>query len=215
MTFPLNEKGGWIVPPRTVIAEESEVPDYSEFGKFCTFGSGCEFGCCCKFAFGCKFGNHCVFRYGCAFGSGTFGYSCHFGRECTFASCCDFSSSCVFETDCTFDRCCTFAKYCKLARGCTLDKGCEFGACINLVGCTVLDLVVKRFMTLANVDGSGCQVLIVLGECGNIKVETGCFQGTVKELCSRAKSEGKLVYVAVITAAAKAMKTYENQQPTG
>jgi hypothetical protein len=56
---------------------------------------------------------------------------------------------------------------------------------------------------LANVDGSNRQIKIVRSDEGEIKIEAGCFIGTLDEFIAKAKSEGKLRYVAVISAIAE------------
>ena len=61
-------------------------------------------------------------------------------------------------------------------------------------------------MTMANVDGTGRQIKLVYGTCGNVKVEAGCFCGTVDEFCVKAEGEGKTMYSAVVKAVASTMK---------
>ena len=68
---------------------------------------------------------------------------------------------------------------------------------------TVAGVKVRRLMTLANVDGSGRQVL-VLAHTEGVKIECGCFSGTLDEFCARADSEGKKRYSRVVRAAVEA-----------
>lgn len=89
MDFPLNKRGGWIVPDETVIHYDIIVPPYSQFGykcKFgddCVFGDGCKFGEWCEFGDRCEFGDDCEFSKWCQFGDGCeFGYGCKFGNKC-------------------------------------------------------------------------------------------------------------------------------------
>ena len=68
---------------------------------------------------------------------------------------------------------------------------------------TVAGVKVRRLMTMANVDGSGRQVL-VLAHTEGVKIECGCFSGTLDEFCARADSEGKKRYSRVVRAAVEA-----------
>ena len=70
-------------------------------------------------------------------------------------------------------------------------------------GCTWLGVKVKSWLTLANVDGSNRQIKVVRSDEDEIKIEAGCFVGTLDEFIAKAKSEGKLRYVAVISAIAE------------
>ena len=119
--FELNAKGGWIVPARTEIQDETVIPDYSELGDFCTLGHGC-----------------------------------------------------------------------------TLGYGCKLGENTNWLNTTV-----KSWLTLANVDGSGRQIKIVRGTDSQIKIEAGCFLGTLEEFLAKAKEENKFRYVSIIGAIAE------------
>jgi len=58
---------------------------------------------------------------------------------------------------------------------------------------------------LSNIDGSGRQIKIFIHE-DEETIEAGCFKGTLKEFCAKAKEEDKLRYVRIITAVVKADK---------
>ena len=76
-------------------------------------------------------------------------------------------------------------------------------------GCTWLGVQVYKWLTLANVDGSGRQLKVVVAVDGSVKVEAGCFVGTADEFCDRAKDEGKGTYVAVVRAVVQALTSKE------
>ena len=94
---------------------------------------------------------------------------------------------------CTLGDCCTLGDDCKLGNFCKLGDGCAW-----------LGVTVESWLTLANVDGTGRQVKVVK-HAGGIKVEAGCFAGTLEEFTAKAESEGKLRYVAVIKAIAEVL----------
>lgn len=87
---------------------------------------------------------------------------------------------------------------CTIGDDCTIGNGCKIGDY-----CTWLEVKVKSWLTLANVDGSNRQIKAVRSYEGEIKIEAGCFIGNLDEFFAKAKSEGKLRYVAVIGAIAK------------
>ena len=87
---------------------------------------------------------------------------------------------------------------------CTIGNGCSIGD-----GCTWLGVRASKWLTLANVDGSGRQLKVVVAVDGSVKVEAGCFVGTADEFCDRAKDEGKGTYVSVVRAVAQALTTSE------
>ena len=60
-------------------------------------------------------------------------------------------------------------------------------------------------MNMSNVDGSGRKILIIVHK-GGIKIEAGCFDGTLDEFCAKAEVEGKTRYVKVVKAAALALQ---------
>jgi len=63
---------------------------------------------------------------------------------------------------------------------------------------------VVRFLTLANVSGSGRQITLIQHADGAL-VRAGCFLGTPEEFAARAKAEGKDLYAAAIPAVVEAM----------
>ena len=95
---------------------------------------------------------------------------------------------------CTIGDGCTIGNYCTIGDGCTIGNGC-----------TWLGVQVSKWLTLANVDGSGRQLKVVVAVDGSVKVEAGCFVGTADEFCDRAKDEGKGTYVAVVRAVVQAL----------
>ena len=112
--------------------------------------------------------------------------------------------------DCTLGNYCTLGDRCKLGDDCTLGNGCTLGdRCALGDRCSWLGLKVRRFMTAANIDGSGRRVKIVLGTCATVRVEAGCFVGSADEFCAKAESEGKHTYARVVRAIAGAIKEDE------
>ena len=81
-----------------------------------------------------------------------------------------------------------------------LGDGLRFGRRLQMSGCKVLAL-----MCMSNVDGSGRKINIIVHTDG-IKVEAGCFGGSLDEFCEKAESEGKTRYVRVVRAAAEALQ---------
>ena len=81
--------------------------------------------------------------------------------------------------------------------------------CIIGYGCTWLGVQVYKWLTLANVDGSGRQLKVVVAVDGSVKVEAGCFVGTADEFCKKAAAEGKGTYVAVVRAVVQALTSKE------
>jgi hypothetical protein len=67
-----------------------------------------------------------------------------------------------------------------------------------------MGVTVQSWLTLGNVDGTGRQVKVVKHAEG-VRVEAGCFQGTLEEFCAKAASEGKDRYVRVVSAVAATM----------
>ena len=82
----------------------------------------------------------------------------------------------------------------------TLGDKLRFGKRLKLSGCKVLAL-----MCLSNVDGSGRKLNVIVHTEG-IKIEAGCFGGTLDEFCEKAVSEGKTRYARVVRAAAEALQ---------
>ena len=41
MSYPLNGRGGWMVPDNTVIPKSTEIPALSVLGDWCTLGEEC------------------------------------------------------------------------------------------------------------------------------------------------------------------------------
>ena len=94
-----------------------------------------------------------------------------------------------------------------LGEGCALGEGCTLGDRCTLEGSEFL-----RFMTLSNVDGSCRQILVIVRE-SEINIRAGCFYGTLDAFCERAADEGKPFYVAVVRAAALALRDAIGAKP--
>ena len=60
-------------------------------------------------------------------------------------------------------------------------------------------------MCMSNVDGSGRKINIIV-HTGGIKIEAGCFGGTLDRFCEKAAAEGKTRYARVVRAAAEALQ---------
>ena len=174
--FEVNEKGGWIVPACTVFEKEVVFPDYCEFGDFCKFGYFCKFGDFCEFDDYCEFGRSCKFGNSCKFGSFCkFGYFCKFGHSCEFGHYCKFGHSCEFGNSCNIPK-----------------------------GCILEDVIMQRWTTLSNLDGSGRQILIIVHE-GGAKIRAGCFCGNLDAFVAKVKSEGKEIYAKVVPLVANSL----------
>ena len=82
----------------------------------------------------------------------------------------------------------------------TLGDGLRFGKRLKISGCKALAI-----MCMSNVDGTGRKINIIVHTEG-IKIEAGCFGGTLDEFCEKAASEGKTRYARVVRAAAEALQ---------
>ena len=82
----------------------------------------------------------------------------------------------------------------------SLGDGLRFGRRLQMSGCKVLAL-----MCMSNVDGSGRRINVIV-HAGGIKIEAGCFGGSLDEFCEKAGREGKTRYVRVVRAAAEALQ---------
>ena len=95
---------------------------------------------------------------------------------------------------------------CELGAGSKLGDGCKLGAYCTLGEDAVwLGGTVKHWLTLSNVDGSGRQIKAVRHTDGEVKIEGGCFIGSLDEFVAKAQNEGKSKYVAIISAVASAI----------
>lgn len=84
--------------------------------------------------------------------------------------------------------------------GNTLGNFFKYGNRLTLAGIKVVKL-----MTLANLDGSGRQVKIIVNPDYQIYIEAGCFLGSLSEFLDKAAAEGKRFYITVVKAAAEAL----------
>jgi hypothetical protein len=62
---------------------------------------------------------------------------------------------------------------------------------------TLEGIVAKRWLTMANVDGSGRRILIVT-DGKTTKVRAGCFIGSPQEFSDKAKAENKPLYSTLV-----------------
>lgn len=100
---------------------------------------------------------------------------------------------------------CTLGNWCDIGTGCRLGDGCRLGTGCNLGNdCTLEGVVARHWLTLANVDGTGRQILVV-SDGATTKIRAGCFVGTPDEFVAKAKIEGKTRYASVIPAVVAAM----------
>ena len=105
---------------------------------------------------------------------------------------------------------CTIGDRCRIGNDCTIGYGCSIGNyCTIGYGCTWLGVQVYKWLTLANVDGSGRQLKVVVAVDGSVKVEASCFVGTADEFCKKAAAEGRGTYVAVVRAVVQALTSKE------
>lgn len=74
----------------------------------------------------------------------------------------------------------------------------KFGFRLKMEGVEVINL-----MTMANIDGSGRQIQIIVHTKG-LLIRAGCFVGTLDAFCAKAESENKTRYSKVVRAAAEA-----------
>ena len=112
--------------------------------------------------------------------------------------------------DGTIGHGCTIGNGCRIGYGCSIGNDGTIGnRCIIGYGCTWLGVQVYKWLTLANVDGSGRQLKVVVAVDGSVKVEAGCFVGTADEFCKKAAAEGKGTYVAVVRAVVQALTSKE------
>ena len=72
-------------------------------------------------------------------------------------------------------------------------------------GCELEGMLVKHWLTLANVDGSGRQILVI-NDGKQTLIRAGCFLGNLAEFSERAEDENKTAYVAIITAVVAAIE---------
>ena len=111
----------------------------------------------------------------------------------------EFGACSKFGIGSEFGECSKFGAGSKFGEGSEFGAGSKFGA-----ECSYRGFVFERYMSSANIDGSGRQIKIF--SAGKIvMVEAGCFWGTAKEFCNKAKKEGKDTYFNVVGAIAKAI----------
>lgn len=234
MNFPVNSNGGWDIPDNTLISKPTIIPsrsvvgDNCKFTETCVFGNNVQFGASAYFAEKCQFGEYCTFGkqavagQQCVFGSDCkFADNPHIGKECYFSAYCVFGDSatigtkCIFGVGCKFGDFAVFGSLCQFKTSCKFGSGSmfedaefsgrtEFGSNTRLTNSTMCNVKIDYFLTLANVDGS--QRNIVMIRSGNtVYVSAGCFFGTVDEFCKKATVEHKQMYVYVIKGVAQSI----------
>lgn len=219
MNFLKNKNGGWLVPSRTKLPPNTNIPNFSEIGYECTIG------------------DHSIIG-----GYVSFGKRCHIGPNSTVGSHVEFGDSCVIREYCTIDNCVEFRNHCRifhstkigksaligndvsigdnciidecseLGCGCYIGEGCIIGHRIVAIGdmvniCANVSMegvIVQKIMTLANVDGSGRQVIVIKHKDG-ILIRAGCFAGDLTMFVKKATEEGKMKYVKMIQCACECL----------
>lgn len=87
-----------------------------------------------------------------------------------------------------------FGNGCEIGNWCDIGDRCKIGD-----ECKIDGIACAWFMTAANIDGTGRQILIV-SDGTNTIVRAGCFRGSVDAFVAKAAAEGKSAYAAVIPA---------------
>lgn len=221
---------GTVLSEAVNVPSYSQIGNVCVFANDCTFGRNCKFGNDCKFGANCrfdrenKFGNHTKLGVSCTVAElTTFGNFCSFGAGCTLGYNSQVGISAKFMPDCkigpnsAIDRLAVFGfgcgfglnvsigAYSHFKQDCHFSELCEIGASAELPDKFFLrGTEVSRMFSLANVDGSGRNVIIARTIDNKLVISAGCFFGTVDKFCEKAEGEGKLVYSAVVRAAAEA-----------
>lgn len=158
-----------------IVPAETEIPSETEIPRYSEIGDACTIG------------------YGCTIGdASTIGDVCTIGDDCKIGNYCENGNHCKIGDDCKI------GSGCKIGNDCTIGNGCTIGD-----DCTWLGVKIKSWLTLANVDGSGRQIKVVKSVKGEIRIEAGCFLGTLDEFIAKATQEGKLRYVSIVNAIAE------------
>jgi carbonic anhydrase/acetyltransferase-like protein (isoleucine patch superfamily) len=100
----------------------------------------------------------------------------------------------------------TLGDYATLGDDAVIGRNPRIGAEVKFGKRTTIEGVkLVKHMTMANVDGSGRQIQIYIHTEG-ILVRAGCFCGSLEEFCTKALSEGKLLYTRVVRSAVESLK---------
>ena len=151
--------------------------DYVVVPPFSTFGDGVKFGCATEF------GNYA--KFGCA---------TEFGNYAEFGNMAKFGSDAVFGDLARFGDASEFGNRAK------------FGCGMKIAGRFMIEgIEAIKIMSLANIDGSGRKLTIIIGSDFTAYIRAGCFFGTVEEFSEKAESENKLIYANAVTAFVKAV----------
>jgi len=177
-----NELGGWIVPSNSEIPAGTVIPDHSELGAYCRLGDGCVLG------------DNCVL-----------GDWCHLGPECSLGDACELGDGCRLDDGCRLGDWCNLGRLCRLGDWCRLGNDCRLGPECSLGDVCIWEgAPVVRFLTLANVAGSGRQITLIQHVDG-VLVRAGRFLGTPEKFAEQSKAEGKELYAAAVTAIVESM----------
>jgi NDP-sugar pyrophosphorylase family protein len=146
------------------------------------------------------------------------GNHANLGASPTIDKCCQFGDNTTTGFSATVGNYCKFGNNTKigptsnLGDNVTVGNNCEIGANSTIgrnfqhgANLTLEGVLVRRFLTMANVDGSGRSILIVVHPDG-ILVRAGCFVGSLNKFCLQAEYQSKHVYSAVVRAAAEALE---------
>ena len=215
-----NAQGGWIIPAGAVVAEK-RIPSFSVVGDGTRFCDGTKFGNRVVFGSGTKVGDESTvgacasFGFEASFGNGTtFGDGTKFGNWIEFGNWTTFGDRSTFGDGTTFGNWTTFGDRSTFGDGTTFGNDTSFGNETTFgKDTTYRGFPFRKIATMSNIDGTGRQIVCVIGE-DRCMIEAGCFWGTLNKFVAKARSEGKLFYANGVSSFCKAMlKTLkENEQ---
>lgn len=175
--------GGYFILSETRIESSATLPPFSSVGDRCVFSDYVVIGRESRIGAGCRFGVRAELRDGCYVGNG-----------CKFDAGADVGDNVTFGDDCELRT-----------QDMRIGVNFKFGKRFTLRH-ERRKYVVERMFMASNVDGSGRQCYFFLTSKGAVYVKRGCFFGTVRTFASAAKSEKKLAYVALASAAETILK---------
>lgn len=182
--FSENLYGGWLVPPRSNLGSDLVFPPHSVIGEGSVLGSRLQFG------------HRTVIEKAVYLGS-----DIHIGGESRIRDNCNLQHNVTLEGPVQIGNCVTVGDGFRAGPAVYLGEGFSCGADAEIEG-----VKVKRFLTIANVDGSGRSNL-VLTDGKTVYIRNGCFFGNIDEFITRASKQNKPVYVAVMSRVAAALLT--------
>lgn len=123
-------------------------------------------------------------------------------------------------TDCEIGDHCRIGPYSQVGAGCEIGNHGRVGPYSQIgdhcrIGrdSTIEGVVARRFLTMANVDGTGRQVLIVT-DGKTARVRAGCFVGTPSAFAAKAEAQGKTLYARLIPlVAAELLAAAQTKEP--